>query len=38
VKEQLAVHKEEGEIMESPGDEEESGGVPESISHNCWID
>jgi hypothetical protein len=34
VKEQLSVHQEEGEVMECPGNEEETGGVPKTISHN----
>jgi hypothetical protein len=34
VKEQLAVHEEEGEVVEGPGNEEETRRVPQAVTDN----
>jgi len=38
VEEQLATHQEKWEVVERPGDKEETSGVPQPVSHDFVVD
>lgn len=35
MQEELTAHEEEGQVVDCPDEEEESGGVPQTVANGC---